>query len=176
MATVGRQFYVDVNVLDNQDAGDLASGLRELRGYFTGRGDLFDTSLDRMIESFAAGERPVRVASQLLGGALAVLVLFGTAFLAGHFLRLQSREVTLVRARGWPRRRVKRLLMLQLSLLVFLSLAAGACLAAALAAVSGPPLFGVPPPWPDTSDGPATIVPLVAALAGLALLARVREA
>jgi hypothetical protein len=170
VATVGRQFYVDVNALDSRDAGDLVSGLRELRKYFTSRGTLFDTSLDRVIESFGAEEGQVRVALALLGGALAVLVLFGAAFLAGHFLRLQSREVTLVRARGWPRRRVKRLLMLQLSLLVFVGLVVGAGLAAAAAAVFGPSLFGVPPPWPDVLDGAGAVVPLVAVLTGLALL------
>ncbi|MDQ6742752.1 MAG: hypothetical protein M3Z97_07570, partial [Candidatus Dormibacteraeota bacterium] len=82
VATVGRQFYMDVNSLDNRDAGDLVSGLRELRGYFTGRGDLFDTSLDRVIESFVAGGQPVRVTSELLSAALAVLVVYCAAFVA----------------------------------------------------------------------------------------------
>jgi hypothetical protein len=170
VATVGRQFHVNVNSLDYRDAGDLVSGLRDLRRYFTGRGDLFDTSLDRVLEGFGASQHTVRVASEAVGAALAVLVLYVAAFLAGHFLRLQDRELRLVRARGWPRRRVKRLLMLQLGFLVFMPLILGAGLALALAAVFGPTVFGVPPPSPHVSDGPSALLPLLTVLASLALL------
>ncbi|MBJ7614134.1 MAG: hypothetical protein JF924_17630 [Candidatus Dormibacteraeota bacterium] len=170
VATVGRQFHVDVNSLDYRNAGDLVSGVRDLRRYFTSQGDLFDTSLDGVVEGFEARQRGVRIASQMLGAALAALVLCVTAFLAGHFLRLQDRELRLVRARGWPRRRTKRLLMLQLSLLVFVPLVLGAGLALGLAAVFGLTVFGVPPPWPRLADGLSTALPVLAALASLTLL------
>jgi hypothetical protein len=170
VATVGRQFHMDVNSLSFHDTGDLMSGLGDLRRYFTGRGDLFDTSLDRVIEGFGARQHTVRVASEALGAALAVLVLYVAAFGAGHFLRLQDRELRLVRARGWPRRRVKRLLLLQLGFLVFVPLVLGAGLALALAAVFGPTVLAVPPPWPLVSDGSSALLPLLTVLASLTLL------
>jgi hypothetical protein len=170
VATVGRQFRVNVNSLDYRNAGDLVSGVRDLRRYFTGQGDLFDTSLDRVVEGFESRQHGVRIASEVVGAALAVLVLCVAAFLAGHFLRLQDRELRLVQARGWPRRRVKRLLMLQLGLLVFVPLVLGAGLALSLAPVFGLTVFGVPPPWPRASDGLYAVLPAVAALLSLTLL------
>jgi hypothetical protein len=169
-ATVGRQFHVDMNSLDYRSTGDLVSGLRDLRSYFTGRGELFDTSLDRVIESFGGRQHTVRIASEVVGAALAVLVLCLAAFLAGHFLRLQGRELRLVRDRGWPRRRLKRLLMLQLGFLIFVPLIFGAALAVAMSAAFGPSAFGVPPPRPRVSDGLFTLLPALVALAGLTLL------
>lgn len=170
VATVGRQFYLDLNRLDDRDAGDVVSGLRQLRSYFTGKGDLFDTSLDRLIEDFRAADQPPRVASDLMSFALAAMALFGAVFVAGHHLQLQSRQLILARARGWPRRKLKRLLMVQLRLLVFVPLLAGAGLAAVLGAVVGPSFFGVPPPWPEVSDGLSAAAPPAAALAALAVL------
>jgi hypothetical protein len=169
-ATVGRQFYVDAGALDSRDAADVVSGLRELRAYFSARGELFDTSLDRVIDGLQTRQLTARLAAQLLVVGLGALVVYTGAFGVGHVLQLQWREVGLVRARGWPARRVKRLLMLQVAVVVVVALLLG-CGAAALGAIAaGPALLGLPPPGRELPDPGNLTRPLLAAAAGLALL------
>lgn len=168
VATVARQFNIDVGSVDSRDAGDLVSGLKDLRRYFSGRGQLFDTSLDPMIERFDARQHSHRIAAELLCASLAFLVLYQATFLGGRFLRHQERQVTLIRARGWPRRRIKRLLTLQLGALVAVSLILGIVVTVGLSAAVGPALFAVSPPWPDAADRLALVLP---AAAGAVLLA-----
>jgi FtsX-like permease family len=170
LATVGRQFHVAVEALNSGNAAALVGGLRDLRAYFGARGELFDTSLDRVIEDLYARQHAVHVTSELLAAALGGLVLYAAAFGVGHVLGLQRREVSLVRARGWPRRRVKRLLMLQVAALMVASLLLGCGVAAVAANVLGRALFGVPPPWSELSETRQVVAPLLAAAGGLALL------
>jgi hypothetical protein len=168
LATVGRQFYMDVDSIDNRNAGDLLNGLRELRRNFTGAGELFDTPLDVLIGRFDERQQPVRVASELLSSALAFLALYAIAFLAGQFAGYQSRELKLLGARGWPRRRVRRLLMLELAALAAVALAVGLGLTLVLAAGPGGALVGASPPWPDPSDRAGLVLAAGAVAGGLA--------
>jgi hypothetical protein len=170
LATVGRQFYVDVNSVDSRNAGDLLGGLRELRGDFSAAGQLFDTRLDALIGSFEGRQHPVRVGSELLCTALAFLALYAIAFLADRFTGYQSRELALLRARGWPRRRVRRLLMLELSALVGVALAAGLGLTLVLAAGPGGALIGAGLGWPVASDRTGLALAAGAAVCGLAAI------
>jgi hypothetical protein len=164
LATVGRQFYIDVDSVDNRNAGDLLNGLRELRRNFTGDGELFDTPLDLLIGRFDERQQPVRVASELLSSALAFLALYAIAFLAGQFAAYQSRELKLLGVRGWPWRRVRRFLMLELAALAAFALAAGLALTLVLTAGPGEALVGASPPWPDPSDRAGLV--LAGAVAG----------
>lgn len=172
VATVGRQFYVDADTLDSRAAGDLVSGLQQLRAYFGGRGELFDTSLDQVIRALDARQHSQRLAAAVLAASLAALVLQAATFGAAQLLRLQQREVGLARARGWPRRRIRRLLMLQVGGLVGTSLLVGAGLAAAAGLALGQALFAVPLPWPHPSGPLSLLGPLLAlaALLGLSWL------
>jgi hypothetical protein len=179
-ATVGRQFFLDVGAVDTRNAGDVVNGLRELRTYFAGRGELFETSLDQAIVRFEQAQRPVQLASELLSVSLLVLLLFAVSLFGGQFLRLQTRETALLRARGWPRRRIRGLLLRQVAAVVLVSIAIGVALALSLTAAAGITVFAVRPPWPDGSDRQGLLLAGAAAAAGLltvwSILARLSSA
>jgi hypothetical protein len=150
---VGRQFFFDVGALDTQNAGDVVNGLGELRTYFAARGEVFETALDQAINRFEQGQRTVQLASELLSVSLLVLLIYAVSLFGGQFLRLQAPETALLKARGWPRRRIRRLLLRQVGAVVLVSLAVGVALAVSISAAVGVAIFGVRPPWPDGSDG-----------------------
>ena len=152
-ATVGRQFFFDVGALDTQNAGDVVNGLGELRTYFAARGEVFETALDQAINRFEQGQRTVQLASELLSVSLLVLLIYAVSLFGGQFLRLQAPETALLKARGWPRRRIRRLLLRQVETVVLVSLAVGLALAVSITAAVGVTVFGVRPPLPVGADG-----------------------
>ena len=167
LATVGRQFFLDPGTVDARNAGDLVSGLRDLRRHFASRGELFDTSLDQAINSFQQAQRPVRLASELLSASLLVLLLYAVNLVGAQFLRLQSRESSLLIARGWPRRKIRSLLLRQIAFVVLGSLTLGAALTISLTAALGPAAFGAQPPWPDATDRIGLLLAAGGVVAGL---------
>jgi hypothetical protein len=169
----GRYYAPDLESINAQNAASLAQALNRLRGYFTVRREgFFTTSIDTSIKGFLDRERVASFTVQLVAAGLLLVTLYSVAFLARLFLEAQSRQLAVLRARGWRRRQVWTLLMAQLGALAALAVPLGLLLAALVTAAVSITVFGASAPRLSWADF-ASVAPALAAtlLAGLLLLA-----
>ena len=168
----GRYYAPDLESIDARNAASVAQRMNELRGYFTVRREgFFATSVDAGLKGFLERQRVASFTVQLVAAGLLLVALYSVAFVAGHFLDAQSRELALLRARGWRRRRVWTLLMAQLGLLAVVALPGGLLLAALVTAVVDIVVFGATAPRLSGGELIGIAPALAAALAsGLLLL------
>jgi hypothetical protein len=134
-----------------------------------------DSRLDRSLLAFDARQRAATAAIHALAVLVTVLGLGSVGLVAGRFLVAQARELALLRARGWPRRRAWRVAFLGMGA-VGLTAAAAALAACALAAVTlsvtSPSLTALAIRRSDLPGLLLALGPIAAALVGLlALLA-----
>jgi hypothetical protein len=171
----GRYYAPDLESINAQNAAGLAQELNQLRGYFTVRREgFFTTSVDTGIKGFLDRERVASFTVKLVAAGLLLVALSSVAFLAGLFLEAQSRQLAVLRARGWRRRRVWALLMAQLGALAALAVPVGLLLAALVTVAVSITVFGAAAPrlsWADfASVAPALLATLLAGLLMLGTL------
>lgn len=115
-----RQFQLD-QVLDR---------FRQLRGYYTvlqSRSQVA-TVLDIALERYRARFQRAQVAVQLVSAQILLVALFYLTFSSGHVLDQQRQAISVWRSRGWRRRDVWALLMLEFFIMALLSVPAGLAL------------------------------------------------
>jgi hypothetical protein len=138
----GHYFFPDLSRIDTQNAASVAARVNRLRGYFQVRREgLFSSGLDSSIRALATRQQTAAVTIQLVASGLIVIALFAVAFAATHYLDGQTRELSLLRARGWPRIRVWRLLVIQFALLAVVAVPAGLVAAGLAVAVASATVF-----------------------------------
>jgi hypothetical protein len=127
------------------------------------------------LQRFDAAQREVTTVSHLVAAATALLGLLVVALVCTRFLDGQVPDLTVLRARGWPRRHVGQVAFAGPGMLSLAALPAGlaACLAIAALVSVLPSGISVAPLRPADLGGPAvavgvSAVALVGVLAGLA--------
>jgi hypothetical protein len=131
-----------------------------------------DTRLDARLRAFDDQQRSASAAVHALAALVAILGLSAAGLIAGHFLDRQSRELALLRARGWPRGRAWRVAFLGLCALGLTAAPAGLalCLLVALGlSASGTGLLAQTVRWADVPEILFAVVAVTAA--AMALLA-----
>ncbi|HEY8642813.1 MAG TPA: FtsX-like permease family protein [Candidatus Dormibacteraeota bacterium] len=160
-----------------------ADQINRLRGVFAVQQDgLFLTGIDVAVKDFRDRYAVASFTIQMVAAALLVIALYSVGFVAGHFLDAQAPTLAVLRGRGWSRRRVWALLMLQFGLLAIIAVPAGLAAAYLLSRWLGAAVFGGASPNLDPADL-ATLEPFAAVLAaavvgilgGLAVLASRRS-
>jgi hypothetical protein len=180
--TAGARYWVDPAVLDASRAIPIAQAVRGLATELRAPGRQVLTSLDSSLLRVIDQHRVISTGLRLFTVALSLLGLVVVG-LAGHgFLAEQSRLLSVLRARGWPRPRIwfQAFAGLAAPALYGLPVALGACLLVlALAAPAGSPAgqaaLGSPAGRSALYTGCALAALLVAVLAGTAASAVWRD-
>ena len=153
---------------------DILARLRQMRGYFTvtHSGGAISTGLDTGLEEYWDRFGGAQYAIQLVAAQILLIALFYLAFAARHVLDQQREQLAVWRSRGWRRRGVWALLMLEFSILAGLALPAGIAVGAVGAAAAIRIVYGSIPTEQAVADLGTLWTPAVIALAaGLAVLA-----
>lgn len=153
---------------------DILARLRQMRGYFsvTHSGGAISTSLDTGLQEYWDRFRGAQYAIQLVAVQILLIALFYLGFAAGHVLDQQREQFAVWRSRGWRRRSVWALLMLEFSILACFALPAGIAVGAVGAAAAIRIVYGSFPAEQAVADLGALWAPATVALAaGLAVLA-----
>jgi len=142
-----------------------ANEINRLRGIFAVQRDgLFSTGIDVGVKDFRDRYQVASFTIEMVAAALLVIALYSVGFVAGHFLDAQAPSLAVLRGRGWSRRRVWALLILQFGLLAIVAVPAGLAAAYLLSRWLGAALFGGASPNLDSSDL-AALTPFAALLA-----------
>ncbi|HEX6348595.1 MAG TPA: ABC transporter permease [Candidatus Dormibacteraeota bacterium] len=160
-----------------------ANQVNQLRGVFAVQRDgLFSTGIDTGVKDFRDRYDVASFTIQMVAAALLAIALYSVAFVAGHFLSAQAPTLAVLRGRGWSRRRVWSLLLIQFGLLAIAAIPLGLAAAWLLSRWLGNLVFGGATPNLDASDllaqapfGLLLAAALAAILGGLALLASRRS-
>lgn len=123
---------------------DVLDRLRQLRGHYTvARSDtVISTGLDTGLQAYWDRFQGAAFATELVAAQIVLVALFYLAFASGHVLDQQRAELAVWRSRGWRRRSVWALLMLEMALLALLALPLGIALGAAGTAASVRAVYG----------------------------------
>ena len=117
--------------------------INQLRGYFAVRRDgLFATGIDTGVKDFRDRYAVASFTIQMVAAALLLIAMYSMAFVTGHYLEAQGPSLAVLRGRGWSRRRVWLLLMLQFTALAVLGIPAGLIAAWLLVRRLGQTAFG----------------------------------
>jgi FtsX-like permease family len=152
---------------------DLLDRMRQLRGHYTvARSDtVISTGLDTGLQAYWDRFQGAAFATGLVAAQIVLVALFYLAFASGHVLDQQRPELAVWRSRGWRRRSVWALLMLEMALLALLALPFGIALGAAGAAASVRAVYGELPAEFLLADVEVLWQPaLLAAAVGLGVL------
>jgi len=156
-------------------ASGLAGRVGELAADMRAPNRQVDSRLDRSLIAFTARQRTASAAIHALAALIAVLGLTAVALVVNRFLAMQSRELALLRARGWPRGRVWRVAFVGVGAVGMTAVAAAVAICAIAAAVLSATGSGVSVLSLQPSDLPgllAAVAAIAVALVGLlALLA-----
>ncbi|HXM56091.1 MAG TPA: hypothetical protein VOB72_11930 [Candidatus Dormibacteraeota bacterium] len=170
VATV--RYWAGAGAVRTDDAPLLAARVTALTAELRSPQRQVDSRIDRSLLAFGDRQHTVSVAIHALAALVAVLGLASVAMVAGRFLDGQSRELALLRARGWSRGRASRVAFTGPALVGLTAAAAAvaACaIAAALLTASG---AGVSVLALRAADAPGLLAALFAiAIALVALLA-----
>jgi hypothetical protein len=153
---------------------DILVRLRKMRGYFsvTHSGGAISTSLDTGLQEYWDRFIGAQYAIQLVAAQILLIALFYLGFAAGHVLDQQREQFAVWRSRGWRRRSIWALLMLEFSILACVALPAGIAVGAVGAAAAIRIVYGSFPAEQAAADLGALWAPAAVALAaGLAVLA-----
>jgi hypothetical protein len=131
-----------------------------------------DTRLDAVLRGFDDQQRRASAAVHALVTLVAILGLGAVALVGGRFLETQSRELALLRARGWPRSRAWRVVFLGLGALGLTAAPAGLAVSLLAAVALGASGSGLVAQTVRQVDLPGMLVAVAAvAVATVALLA-----
>ncbi|MGI8563264.1 MAG: FtsX-like permease family protein [Candidatus Dormibacter sp.] len=138
-------FYVaDLKSLHAAEVPAVVAQLHQLRGYFVvERGGSFSTQLDGELRNFDIRRQSAAYTIELVTVAMLVAALYATGFLVAGFLGGQSADLSVLRARGWPRRRIWLVALMQLLVLVLPASALGLIFASLLCGVLALTTFGL---------------------------------
>jgi hypothetical protein len=187
-ATAGSLLVPDRAAFRNVPPDQILDRLNRFRAlYSVRRQDSFaSTNLDTAIETYVAHARAAAFAVEVLAIQILAVTVFYLAFVAGQVLGRQRELLATWRARGWSRRAIWSVLMIEFLAIAAISVPAGLALAwigagaAARAvfgagALSGPPrLVELLPPILVAAGAGLTILVGLAARAARAELAEVR--
>lgn len=132
-AVAGLRFRPDPDLVTQARAPEVGRRVAELRVQLAAAGYRVSTHLDRALTGFAASRDAVSYTMGLFGWTVTLLGLLAVAVVSGRFLEQQSREFEVLRVRGWPLKRTRRLAVAGLTVLAGLAVLAGlgGCLALA---------------------------------------------
>jgi len=129
-AYAGQYWAPDLAHLHAPDAPKVLSTLTKVQGEFTvGREVSFITGLPAALRNFEARLDNARLAGLLVQVSLLAIAFYAVGLMGGLFLDGQLAAVALWRARGWSRRRLWWLLMLQFAIISLLAAPLGLALA-----------------------------------------------
>jgi hypothetical protein len=169
------RYWADPSVVDLGRAPSLAAQVRTLTGELRQPGRTVVTTLDTALPRFNESERAVSAAVQLLGAAVTLLGLFVVVLVGARFLDGQARELAILRARGWPRGRVWRVVAAGMAALAVSALPVGLALSALVLLALGLTGSGLSTQSLHGGDvalaGGIVLASAVALVAGLAILA-----
>ncbi|HEU0169516.1 MAG TPA: hypothetical protein VFS62_17220, partial [Chloroflexota bacterium] len=170
-AYAGQYWAPDLARLHAADVPQVRSTLTRVQGEFTvGRNVTFITGLPDALRAFVARLDNARLAGLLVQVSLLAIAFYAVGLMGGLFLDGQLASVALWRARGWSRRRLWWLLMLQFAVISLLAAPLGLVLAFKAVQLLAVRVLG-PTAQVSSADLPGLEPALVAAVAaGLALL------
>jgi hypothetical protein len=130
-AAYGGQYWApDLTRLHASDVPNVRTTLTRVQGEFTvGRNLTFITGLPDALRAFEARLDNARLAGLLVQVSLLAIAFYAVGLMGGLFLDGQLAAVALWRARGWSRRRLWWLLMLQFAIISLLAAPLGLALA-----------------------------------------------
>ena len=153
---------------------DILVRLRQMRGYFTVThpGGAISTGLDTGLQEYWDRFSGAQYAIQVVAAQILLIALFYLAFAASHVLDQQREQFGVWRSRGWRRRSVWALLMLEFTILACLAIPTGLAVGVVGAAAAVKAIYGTFPTQLGSADlGTLWTPAAVAAGAGLAVLA-----
>ena len=169
------RYWADPQAVGINRAASLVAQVRSLRQTLQAPGRTVTTTLDGSLARYDDRQRGVSAAIQLLGAAVTMLGLFVVTLVGARFLDGQAGDLAVLRARGWPRRRVWRVVVAGLAVLAASALPAGIGLSVLILYGLGLTGSGLTPRWlhpEDVALATATLLVSAAILAGvLGLLA-----
>jgi hypothetical protein len=170
-AYAGQYWAPDLARMHAADVPQVLSRLIRVQGEFlVGRDLTFITGLPAALRAFETRLDNARFAGLLVEVSLLAIAFYAVGFVGNLFLDGQLQAVALWRARGWSRRRVWWLLMLQFAVIAAVAAPLGLALAFKTVQVLAIGVLG-PTAQISTADLPGLEPGLVAAVAaGLALL------
>ncbi len=174
-AVAGLRFRPDPDLVTQARAADVGRRVAALREQLATAGYRVSTHLDRALTGFAVSRDAVSYMMGLFGWAVTLLGLLAVAVVSGRFLEQQSREFEVLRVRGWPLTRTRRLALAGLAVLTGLAVLAGVGVCLGLAETLTASGTGLSVETLQPADLLADLARAVVVLAGLAavLVARV---
>jgi hypothetical protein len=171
-AYAGQYWAPDLTRLHAANVPQVLSTLTRVQGEFTvGRNVTFITGLPDALRAFETRLDNARSAGLLVQVSLLAIAFYAVGLMGSLFLDGQVGAVALWRARGWSRRRLWWLLMLQFAIISVLAAALGLALAFEAVQLLATRVLG-PTAQVSSTDLPGLEPALVSAIAaGLALLA-----
>lgn len=125
--SASRQYGPQAVAVAPQDLTTVAEGVRQLRASVgAAHVGQVQTSLDADLQRYAASRRMIDFPIRLLTAALALLSVLLVGVLGRWYLGQRLSDLELLRARGWPQTRARRVVLSQFALLAVPALAIGA--------------------------------------------------
>jgi hypothetical protein len=170
-AYAGQYWAPDLRRLHAADVPNVLTTLTRVQGEFTvGRNLTFITGLPDALRAFEARLDNARLAGLLVQVSLLAIAFYAVGLMGSLFLDGQLAAVALWRARGWSRRRLWWLLMLQFAVISLVAAPLGLALAFKTVQLLAARVLG-PTAQVSSADLPGLEPALIAAVAaGLALL------
>lgn len=162
------RYWADPQAVGVDRASSLAAQVRALRQDLRSPGRTVTTVLDASLARYDDRRRGVSAAIQLLGAAVTLLGLFVVTLVGARFLDGQAGDLAVMRARGWPRRRVWRVITAGMAVLAVGALPAGIAVSALILYGLGLTGSGLTPRWLHPDDVAVAAAMLVASAVVLA--------
>ncbi len=127
VSTAYVSFTPDAEAFKQFNVPEVLGRLRQLRGYFgvTHTSYVISTGLDTGLQEYWDRFTGAQFAIQLVAAQVLLVALLYIAFAAGHVLDQQREQLAIWRSRGWRRRSVWALLMLEFVILACLAVLPG---------------------------------------------------
>lgn len=161
------RYWASPATIEPDDTSAVANQVRRLSSELRTPQRRVSTALGPSLETFYTQQREVSSAIHLLGAAMTLLGLFVVALVAARFLDGRTRELAVLRARGWSGGRVWRTAFSGLMALVLCALPVGVAatlLFVALLSLGG---SGISPGWLHQEDVTIVAMAMLANLIGL---------
>ena len=138
VSTAYVSFTPDAEAFKQFNVPEVLDRLRQLRGYFsvTHTSYVISTGLDTGLQEYWDRFTSAQFAIQLVAAQVLLVALLYLSFAAGHVLDQQREQLAIWRSRGWRRRSVWALLMLEFIILACLAVPPGLALGAGGAAAA----------------------------------------
>jgi hypothetical protein len=165
--TAGLLYRASPDAVDPAQAETIGGEVQQLTAGLKAPHRHVSTSLGSSLESFHAMQLQVSTAIHLFAAAMTVLGLFAVALVGSRFVDGQTRELAVLRARGWPAARVWRISFSGLAALSLCALPVGVAGSLAFVAVLTLTGSGISPAWLHREDVAGVAAAMVANAIGL---------